>query len=151
MAAPTEIWPVTVSGWVVLIGFPCTVLALVFSWGRFFGKLEDILKKVTELEVKVNELDPNLSRKLDIFIADLERIEEDTQLLKITMWGVHGDNGITSDIKEMRKRLDAVQTRNNKLDAIREREEGARQAGVEHRLIERRREDRILRGEDPDE
>lgn len=148
--APQGIWPVTVAGWVTLISVPITVGVVIFGWGRFFGKLENILTEIAEIKLKVDKLDPELGSKVDGIAEDIELLSNDANLMKITLWGVRGDNGITSDLKEIRRRLDSVQDRNTKLDAIREREEGARLAGEEQRIRDRRREDKVLRGEDPD-
>jgi hypothetical protein len=139
--APAGIWPVTVAGWVTLITVPVTIAVVVFGWGKFFGKLEAIQTVFTgKLE--------NIQGVVDQLTTEYEETKETTNMLRITMWGVRGDNGLASDIRDIKTKLSDIHERNTKIDAIRAREQGAREVGIEQRLENRRREDRIIRGEE---
>lgn len=129
------IFPVTVGGWVALVASISACVGLFFTWGRLLQKFDDLLKRVEILES---------NRK------DIDLLEGDLTVVRHTLWGPTGDNGFNATIRRLRIEVDAINNRNRVIDAITERERGALASGHEDRIQTRRREDKLLRGEDPD-
>lgn len=86
--------------------------------------------------------------KMDRFANTVEQIGDELRTVEFTMWGPKGDDGIASEVRRTANRVDEIEKRNTKLDAMRERERGASEAGHELRSQHRRREDRILLDEE---
>jgi hypothetical protein len=129
MAQPSQVWPVSIAGWVALIIAIFSLVVIIFGWGKFFGKIQDIVKLVAEL-VKL-----------------VDAISERVVITEHTLWGPKGDNGLASEFRQIKKRVDLIQERNTRVDAVRARAEGAEEVGHESRLHTRRYEDKIIRGE----
>lgn len=129
-AQPSQVWPVSVAGWVALAAAMISLVAIIFGWGRFFGKLKDIIDLVAKISVQV------------------EAIADKTMVIEHTLWGPKGDNGLSSEFKTIRQAVWDIQDRNTKIDAIRAREAGAKEVGHEGRVFNRRREDRIIHEEE---
>ena len=128
--APDQIWPVSVAGWIALFTGFISLIAVIFAWGKFFGKLEELITEVKQLK----EID--------------EQRNEDYTILKHIIMGPLGNNGLVSKVDLLNREVRLITERNTKIDAVNARESGAQEAGIESRHHTRRKEDRILRGED---
>jgi len=126
--AENQIWPVTAAGWIALILAISSTVAVVMTWGRNVQRFEDMKKDLDELKKETT----------------------DVELLRNVLLGPLGNNGINSRVNKLETDVSSIHTRNTRIDALVERERGADAVGHEDRRALRRKEDRILRGEDPE-
>jgi hypothetical protein len=131
------IWPTSIAGWAALFLAIVACVAVFVGWGKMLGKADAVFKQLNELTSKVAAV--SLSN---------ERMQDELTIVEHTLWGPKGDNGISCDVREMVERVDAIERRNTVRDALDERERGAAEHGDERRNRHRRREDRVVLGEE---
>lgn len=132
-----SIWPTSIAGWAALFLAAVSCIAIFVGWGKMLGRFDDIRTKLNDLSSRVSAIQ-----------LSTDRIQEELTVVEHTLWGARGDNGMSLDVREMVRRVDAIESRNNIRDALYERERGAAQNGDERRSRHRRGEDRILLGEE---
>lgn len=128
MAAPggVEVWPLTVTGWFSLILAIGATVGLVMKLGKDAQKFENMQADINGLKEKAR----------------------DVELIKGVVLGPLGDNGLNSRVGNLESDVESINLRNSRIDAVVERERGADAVGREDRRSLRRKEDKILRGED---
>lgn len=131
------VWPTSIAGWVALAAALIGCAAVFVGWGRMLAKFDDVIKGLNEVKSKVNAVS-----------LTVERMQDEHVVVQHTLWGPRGDDGIALQVRELDSRVDEIEERNNVRDALEERERGAAAHGDERRSRHRRREDRVVLGEE---
>lgn len=129
-------WPTTVAGWVALITGIGSFLGLVLALGVVLQQMREGVRQLMDLRSMVGAV------KLTV-----DRLEDDFVVVKHTLWGPRGDDGIAMDMKLFKTRIAEIEDRNRVKDAIESRGRNNDYRGEERRAHLRREEDRIIRGE----
>ena len=138
MIAPDpQVWPVSIAGWVALFSSIIALAGMIFGLGKFFGKLEALMRMVRHLEGTVTQLK-----------STIDTLEDRFTVMEHVLMGPLKNNGLVSKVTQLGKRVDLIQERNTRIDAVNARERGAQSVGVESRQFNRREEDKIIRGEE---
>ena len=123
--APAGGPPVTWAGWGTLAGVIITATFLIYD--RLVGK--------GKAESKVAEKIDNLCRQIDDMEGKLVVVDGLTETVRelVFEWrGVGGTNGYKSLIREIDETVQAIQKRNDRIDAIHEEDE-RRSGGLQRR------------------
>jgi hypothetical protein len=83
LAAPTEIWPVSVAGWIAFILAILAFCTVLVGWGKMLAKFE-------EHEKRLNKSD-----------TDLEEYEQKLTAIDFAFWGPTRNNGLYSKVREL--------------------------------------------------
>lgn len=131
------VWPITVAGWVALFASLAGLAAIITGGGRLLQRIADQTERQEVSTKKLEQIEGRIAELLDRFI-----------IVEHTLWGPKGDNGISSQMRILIKTVNAILDRNRVIDAMEVRRRGAETAGHDDRIERRRREDRILSGEE---
>lgn len=140
--------PVTAAGWLTLALSLITFAGVLIGWGKSIQKFNDMEARLIELARDLGKLDPDLGKVVEAQIAEHERFDLELRSISFTLWGPQKNNGMYTKVREFDRRIIAIEERNKIIDALaEERERGAAEAGRETRERNRRREDKLARGE----
>jgi predicted nucleic acid-binding Zn-ribbon protein len=159
MLTQEQIWPGTVSGWVALFASIIGLATILVGGGRMLQKISDQTEKVKKINDQVEKLDPELAaavkemdreyRRIASHIeSGIDELKDRYTVVEHTLWGAKGDNGMALAVRELVKEVARINERNRIVDALEARRQGAVESGHEERERRRRREDRILSGEE---
>lgn len=151
--APEGGWPVTVSGWVTLLGFIATFLFLVYD--RVFGKAKAIAKvdgNIERLTEKLQSLDTRLCSQIEdveqtqkVMDGHLATLSTNVRDLAREWQGVDGQNGWKSIVRKIREEVTSLNDDKKERDAIAKHE---REQMREHGRRPQRLRDRLDEGHD---
>lgn len=133
----SSIWPTSIAGWAALFLAALACIGVFVGWGKMLARFDDIGKQLNGLTSSVSAV------RLTI-----DRMQDEHVVVQHTLWGPRGDDGIALQVRDLDTRVDEIEERNNVRDALEERERGAAAHGDERRSRHRRREDRVVLGEE---
>ena len=126
--APAGFLPVTVVGWLTVIGLLATLIVQLVQMGRFLQKLEDIREDFGEFKDTVGIMDTHLAS-----------LSQGLRELIVEWRGADGTNGGRSRIRNLEKWKETVEARHIAEDAVTriEREQGhGKRRRLRDRLID---------------
>ena len=127
--APETLWPTSVGGWVGLLAGSTALGLLVVD--RLTARGKSLAKLDTKIDTLCDRID-DMDGRLKVVDGLAETVGE----LVFEWRGVDGNNGYKSIIREHDRRLDEIQQRNLRIDAIRE-EDDRRSGGKHRRMMDR--------------
>lgn len=139
-----SVWPVTVAGWVTLVGVLLSIASILIGGGKILQKITNIQEDQAEMKDTQKECMTAAKTTED----SVDVLGDRFTVVEHTLWGPKGDNGLSLAMRELARAVRAIEDRNRTIDAQEERLRGAQAQGHENRLQRRRREDRILSGEE---
>lgn len=129
VAPITSVTPTSIFGWGGFVfGLGAFVILL---WDRITGRTRNIATVESKIDGLCDQID-DLEGRLSIVDGLSESVRELTQEWR----GVEGDNGYRSIIRKNSERIEAIERRNYKIDAVRE-EELRRGGGQQRRHMDR--------------
>lgn len=148
-------WPQTVGGWIGLATGMLSLVGVGVGWGKGVSRFDQFGQDLIDIKKKVEPLDPNLRDRVDEIEEGLRDWIKRQTIVEHTLWGPRGTNGMVLLLQNMgtslnliNDRLKGIEARNKLIDALEERSRSAEERGEEDRHFTRRKEDRILRGEE---